>query len=173
MLNRGDTVKVHYTGKYLDGKVFDSTAASDPIMFTIGDEMMISSFEEAVMTMEEGEVKIIELKAKDAYGEYDPDLLVEVNRKEVFGDKELKVGDTVQAPTDEGVMVFKVHEVGSENVVLDANSELSGKDVVFEIELISVIKGAGYVDSDDIIGDFDDELNDGMEFDDDFDFNEY
>ena len=155
MLNIGDTVKVHYTGKYTDGKVFDSTVASEPILFTIGDEMMLPAFEEAVMQMEVGDKKTIELKASEAYGDFDEELLMEVNRKEIFGDKKLKVGDTIQAPTDEGVVVLKVYKVGDDEVILDANSEMAGKEVVFEIELLAVLKGDGKLTDDD---DFDEDF---------------
>jgi len=159
MLSIGDKVKVHYTGKYSDGKVFDSTAAKEPIEFTIGDEMMISGFEKAVMTMSEGDRLTVKLKASEAYGEIDTDLFVEVNRADVFGDKKIKKGDSIQAPTDDGVMMFKVHKVNDKTVILDGNSELAGKNLIFDIELINVIKESGE------FGSFEDEFNEGSEFD--------
>ena len=170
MLSIGDTVKIHYTGRYLDGTIFDSTVTSSPILFTIGDEMMLPDFEDAVKKMKEGEKKTIQLKAKDAYGDYDEDLLFEVNKKEVFGDKELIVGSTVQAPTDDGVMVFKVKEIKDDIVILDANSEMAGKDVIFEIELIEILKGNSDFDEEDDYINIDD---DDDEFQDEFDNNEF
>ena len=159
MLSNGDKVKVHYTGKYTDGKVFDSTAAKEPIEFTIGDEMMIPGFEKAVIYMNEGDKLTVRLKASEAYGEVDEDLFVEVNRADVFGDKKIKKGDSIQAPTDDGVMMFKVHKVKDDVVILDGNSELAGKNLIFDIELISVIKESSE------FGSFEDEFNEGSEFD--------
>ena len=159
MLSIGDKVKVHYTGKYTDGKVFDSTAAKEPIQFTIGDEMMIPGFEKAVISMSEGDKLSVRLKASEAYGEIDEDLFVEVNRADVFGDKEIKKGDSIQAPTDDGVMMFKVHKVKDDVVILDGNSELAGKNLIFDIELISVVKESSE------FGSFEDEFNEGSEFD--------
>jgi len=159
MLSIGDKVKVHYTGKYTDGKVFDSTAAKEPIQFTIGDEMMIPGFEKAVISMSEGDKLSVRLKASEAYGEIDEDLFVEVNRADVFGDKKIKKGDSIQAPTDDGVMMFKVHKVKDDVVILDGNSELAGKNLIFDIELISVIKESSE------FGSFEDEFNEGSEFD--------
>ncbi|MCK5855910.1 MAG: peptidylprolyl isomerase [Bacteroidales bacterium] len=171
MLNIGDTVKVHYTGKFLNGKVFDSTVSSgEPIMFTLGDDMMIIGFEKAVFEMEENDIVTVTIPANEAYGDYDEELLIEVNRKEVFGDKEIKKGDTIQAPTDDGVMVLKVHKIKGDIVILDGNSDLAGKDLIFEIELLEVKKGVGMdsADSFDEFGSFDDEMGggDGFEFDD-------
>jgi FKBP-type peptidyl-prolyl cis-trans isomerase 2 len=177
MLKIGDTVSVHYTGKHLDGKIFDSTAAREPIIFTIGDDQMIPGFEKAVMSMHVNEKRTVTIPAKDAYGEYDEDLLIEVNRKDVFGDKEIKIGDTVQAPTDEGVMVFKVHKIDGDKVIMDGNFELAGKDLIFEIELLDVREGDGMntpgaFDLGDELGDFDDEFGEeGIDFDDSIDIN--
>jgi peptidylprolyl isomerase len=171
MLNIGDTVKVHYTGKFTNGKVFDSTVSTgEPIMFTLGDDMMIPGFEKAVLEMSENDIVTVTIPAKDAYGEYDEELLLEVNKQEVFGDKEIKKGDTIQAPTDEGVVVLKVHKIKGDKVILDGNSDLAGKDLIFEIELLEVKKGAGIDEGDsfDDLGSFDDEMggDEGFEFDD-------
>ena len=164
MLNIGDTVKVHYTGKFLNGKVFDSTVSSgEPIMFTLGDDMMIPGFEKAVLEMSENDIVAVTIPAIEAYGEYDEELLMEVNRKEVFGDKDIKKGDTIQAPTDEGVMVLKVHKIKGEIVILDANSDLAGKDLIFEIELLEVRKGDGIEEAKEgfDMDEFNDEFGDG------------
>ena len=32
----GDTVKVHYTGQFEDGSVFDTSQGKDPLEFTVG-----------------------------------------------------------------------------------------------------------------------------------------
>jgi len=164
MLNIGDTVKVHYTGKFLNGKVFDSTVSTgEPIMFTLGDDMMIPGFEKAVMEMSENDIVTVTILAKDAYGEYDEELLMEVNRQEVFGDKDIKKGDTIQVPTDEGIVELKVHKIKGDIVVLDGNSTLAGKDLIFEIELLEVRKGDGFGEAKEEfdLDAFNDEFGDG------------
>ncbi len=159
MLSIGDTVKVHYTGEFAGGRVFDTTVTSEPIMFTIGDEMMIEGFEKAVLEMSEGESKKVFLKAVEAYGEYDNELLTEVNKKDLLGDKEVKVGDSIQVPTEDGVLVFKVHEIKGETIVLDGNSDLAGKDVYFTIQVLEVRKGEMMADDfEDEFGSFEDEM---------------
>ncbi len=163
MLSIGDTVKVHYTGQFANGDVFDSTLDGDAIFFTLGDEMMIDGFEKAVMNMKEGERKTVELKAIDAYGEYDKDLITEVDKKEFIGDKQINIGDTLQAPTEDGVVVLKILEIKDKTIVLDANSDLAGKDVVFDIELLEVRKGDMFDDefNENELGSFDDEFSSG------------
>ena len=160
MLSIGDTVKVHYTGQFPGGKVFDTTIGNEPIFFTLGDEMMIPGFEQAVFDMKEGDKKTVEIKAVDAYGEYDKDLLMEVDKAEFLGEKEVKEGDTVQAPTEDGMLMFKIHKINDKTLILDANSELAGKDVIFDIELLEVKKGEASIDefNEEEFGSFDDEF---------------
>jgi peptidylprolyl isomerase len=141
MLQVGDTVKVHYTGKLEDGYVFDTTVTGEPILFTIGDEMMLKAFEDAVRTMHVGQHKTIHLKASQAYGEYDPDLIYVVKRSEFFREKEIKLGDDVQVPVEDDIYTFSVIALEGEEVKLDGNSELAGKDVVFDIELLDILDG--------------------------------
>jgi len=64
----GDTVEVHYTGKLVDGTVFDTTTNHDPLQFRVGEGQIISRFEQAMIGMEPGESKIINVPADEAYG---------------------------------------------------------------------------------------------------------
>ena len=154
MLSIGDTVKVHYTGKYEDGTVFDSTATSEPIMFTIGDEMMLESFEKAVLSMEIGDRKTIRLKAEEAYGDYDTDLIYTIKKDEAFKNKEVKIGDEIQIPVEDSVISLTVISIDGNEVKLDGNSPMAGRDVVFDIELLDVVSRES--DSVDEYGDFKD-----------------
>jgi len=139
MLNVGDTIKVHYTGKYEDGTVFDSTATSEPIMFTIGDEMMIEGFEKACLEMEIGDRKTIKLEAKDAYGDYDEDFIYTVKKDEVFKDQEVKVGDDVQIPTEDSVFTLSVISIYGTLKTEIERIWAKGKNVVFDIELLDIV----------------------------------
>lgn len=143
MLQVGDTVKVHYTGKFDDGHVFDSTVASEPILFTIGDEMMLKAFEDAVRTMHIGQKKTIQLSPDQAYGQYDPDLIYVVKKSEFFGEKALKLGDDVQVPVNDEIYTLTVIDIEDDVIKLDGNSSLAGKEVIFDIELLDVLDGQG------------------------------
>lgn len=167
MLNIGDTVKVHYTGKFEDGTVFDTTVTSGPIVFTIGDEMMIPGFEKAVMQMNPGDSKTIKLAPREAYGDYDPSLIYVVRKSEYFPDREIHRGDQIQVPVEDGVVPFTVIEVQGEEIKLDGNSELAGKTVVFDIELIEIVsQGDGFGFEEDFDDEFKSEFDDSVSLDD-------
>lgn len=167
-LQKGDSVKVHYTGRHLDGTIFDTTAGSEPIQFTIGDEMMIPGFEAAVMKMHEGQKLQVIIKCKDAYGAYDKALVYDVNHKEIFGDRKFKIGDEVQLPTEDDVLVLKIVDLKDGRVYLDANPDLAGKDLMFDIELVEVFIGGADASDDEFASEFEDVYSDDFDDDDEF-----
>lgn len=89
---RGDTVKVHYTGKLDDGTVFDSSKGREPLEFSIGEGIVIPGFEEAIVGMSPGESKTASICAEQAYGPYRPELVMVVERQRIPTDIPLEVG---------------------------------------------------------------------------------
>jgi FKBP-type peptidyl-prolyl cis-trans isomerase FkpA len=66
----GDTVYVKYTGKTLDGKVFDSSDRSPaPVKFPIGVGRVIKGWDEAVLMMNVGSKISILIPSSIGYGE--------------------------------------------------------------------------------------------------------
>ena len=71
--SRGDVVSVHYTGKLLDGKVFDSSRSNPqsggkPIQFPVGVGQVIPGWEEGVMKLHKGEKATLIIPSVLAYG---------------------------------------------------------------------------------------------------------
>jgi FKBP-type peptidyl-prolyl cis-trans isomerase 2 len=77
---KGDTVKIHYTGKFDDGTEFATSINDTPLQFTIGEGEVIPGLELAVMGMSPGEAKTAEILANQAYGPYRENKVVVVNR---------------------------------------------------------------------------------------------
>jgi peptidylprolyl isomerase len=136
---QGDTVTVHYTGRLEDGTVFDSSEGKDPLQFTIGEGQVIPGFEQGVLGMEPGQSKTVDIPAEDAYGPYDPRLVTEVERSQFPPALELEVGMQLQGSQPGGqVARFTVKDLTDTTVTLDANHQLAGKDLIFDIEMVSV-----------------------------------
>lgn len=65
----GNQIKVHYTGKFLDGKVFDSSIPRGvPMEFTYKTQSMIPGFEEGIALLGKGGKAVIVIPYYDAYG---------------------------------------------------------------------------------------------------------
>lgn len=65
----GQKVKVHYTGKFLDGTTFDSSVdRGQPFEFTLGQKQVISGWDEGIAMMRKGGKSILVIPSHIAYG---------------------------------------------------------------------------------------------------------
>ena len=137
----GDTVNVHYTGKFDDGEVFDTSKERDPLNFTIGEGRVIPGFEKAVIGMSAGESKTIRIPNEEAYGPAREDLKFNVEKSKFPENMEPQVGQFLEVHRDDGqIMAVMVAEISDQVVTLDANHPMAGKDLNFDIELVEIIK---------------------------------
>ena len=134
----GDTVRVHYTGTFTDGEVFDSSREREPLEFTLGDESLISGFEEALIGHEKGDRFTVTIPCAEAYGEHPDELMMEVPLSDVPENIKPEVGMMLQIATDDGDMEVEIVDVTDKVVVLDANHPLAGEDLTFDIEVVDI-----------------------------------
>ena len=85
-VKEGDVVRVHYTGKLVNGEQFDSSVGREPLEFTVGAGMMIKGFDSAMPGMAIGEKKTINIAPEDGYGEPVPVIGVEVKEEVIILD---------------------------------------------------------------------------------------
>ena len=139
--NVGKKVRAHYQGTFNDGSQFDSSYdRGEPLEFVCGAGMMIKGFDKAVANMEVGEIVNIHLMPEDAYGEADPEAIIEVEINKMPGSEELSVGERVYLTNMYGQQ-FPVTVVAKteDKITFDANHEMAGKELNFKIELVEVI----------------------------------
>jgi peptidylprolyl isomerase len=137
----GDVVRVHYTGKLTNGKQFDSSKGREPLEFTVGAGQMIKGFDDAMPGMTVSEKKTINILPEDAYGQKDEQAIIEFPKKNIPKDMKLEVGMQLQLRNENGQpFPVTVAEIKDDVIVLDTNHSLAGKELVFDIELIEIIK---------------------------------
>ena len=139
-VKHGDTVRVHYTGKLSDGTIFDSSANRDALEFTLGKGQLIAGFEKAVKGMSPGESVTVEIPSDEAYGPHRPEMVTELDRNRLPGDVDVKVGQRLQLRQKGGQsLVVKVTGTTDTTLTVDANHELAGKDLTFEIQVVEIV----------------------------------
>lgn len=137
---KGDTVKVHYTGSLDDGTIFDSSKGREPLQFIVGGGQVIKGFDDAVNGLEVGASVTVHIGTADAYGPSRPEMVLDVPRTQFPITITPEVGQKLQVPHPEaGYLVVTVTEVTDDNVKLDANHDLAGKDLNFEIQLVEIL----------------------------------
>ena len=137
-IKNGDNVKVNYTGKLEDGSIFDSSISEgrEPLEVKIGEGQLISGFENALIDMTEGETKTITLEPSEAYGESNPEMITEINLEQL--PEGVNVGDMLQGFGPMGPINVKVLEIKDSTAVIDANHPLSGKKLIFDLEVVDI-----------------------------------
>ena len=142
MSNQGKTVKCHYKGTLDDGTQFDSSYdRGEPLEFVCGAGMMIAGFDGAVENMEVGQKVSVHLEPAEAYGEPREDLILDFPAEQVPNMEEIKVGDKLALQGPGGMPIpVTVVEVNDEGIKLDANHELAGQCLNFDIELVEVVE---------------------------------
>jgi peptidylprolyl isomerase len=139
-VNKTDTVKVHYTGKTDDGVVFDSSREREPLQFTMGQGQLIPGFENAVEGMKTGETTTVRIPSEEAYGEVKPEMMVDIERKQIPPDIKPELGMVLQMQQPNGQpMNVTVKGVTDTHVTLDANHPLAGEALTFDIELVEIL----------------------------------
>lgn len=137
-IKNGDTVQVHYTGRLADGTIFDSSLERDPLEFVMGQQMLIAGFEAAIMDKEAGDKVTAVIPADQGYGDMDEELIFTVSSSQVPAHITPEVGMQLQLSSEEGTMDVTIVDVSADEIVLDANHPLAGKELTFDIEVVSV-----------------------------------
>ena len=129
----GDLVSVHYHGTLDSGEVFDSSLEREPLQFTVGSGMVIDGFDDAVRGLAVGESVTVRLAPAEAYGERNPDLLIELPIENA--PEGVDVGMTLTAANGAQARVVALTDT---TITIDANHALAGQALTFEIELVAI-----------------------------------
>ncbi|MEE9466648.1 MAG: peptidylprolyl isomerase [Candidatus Neomarinimicrobiota bacterium] len=136
----GDKVQVHYKGSVEAGVVFDATPDDKPLEFTIGESKILPAFSEAIVGMEAGDRKTVQLQAEEAFGQAHEEMIITMDRTELPPGREPAVGQSMQARDPDGHQHdFIIVNIEGGKIVLDGNHPLAGKTLTFEIELLAIL----------------------------------
>ena len=137
MIQNGSTVNVNYTGKLTNGEVFDTSEGKEALSFTVGTGQIIPGFENAIIGKNVGDKVTVNISPAEAYGEIREDLYVKVTNEQLPGPVE--VGQSLQAQGENGTPInVLVKEINEDHVIIDGNHPLAGKELIFDIEVVSI-----------------------------------
>ena len=137
-IQENQVVTIEYELK-VDGEVVDSNVGKDPLEFTFGIGQLIPGLESRMTEMNEGDSEAITVPAAEGYGEYNAEAK-QALPKEQFGDLQLEVGMPLQGQGENGQPIqVVVEEIKDNEVVVDFNHPLAGKELNFNITVKSII----------------------------------
>lgn len=137
-ITSGKVVSIDYTLTSDSGEVIDSSEGGQALVYLHGNGQIISGLEKEL----EGKAAGAELKVKvppaEGYGLRDDKKLVEVPRKRIEGDEELKVGMQLQAGGGGHVQVVTITKIEGDTVTIDTNHPLAGENLNFDVKVRDV-----------------------------------
>lgn len=138
-VKNGDAVKVHYTGKFDDGQVFDSSEGGEPLGFKVGEGQVIPGFDAALIGMQIGQTKNVVIPAEQAYGPRLEEYVQTISREQFnLGDIEPELGMSIEMQTPQGSIPLVITELTETTVTLDANHPLAGEELHFDLTLVEI-----------------------------------
>ena len=138
--NVGKTCRTHYRGTFNDGTQFDSSYdRGEPLEFVCGAGQMIRGFDAAVADMEVGQTVNVHLMPEEAYGMPDPNAVFTVEIAQLPGSENLEVGQQAYLSNQYGQpFPVKVTAKDEKTITFDANHEIAGKELNFQIAWVEV-----------------------------------
>ena len=132
-------VSIHYTLSEAGGDVIETTEGDAPMSYLHGVGEIISGLEEALDGRSPGDEFSITVPPEDAYGERDESLVQEIPLDEIEHPGSLEVGMQLEAESeDDEVELVTVVAIDDESVTIDANHELAGRTLKFDVSVVEV-----------------------------------
>ncbi len=135
----GSRVRMHFTLRLDDGTEVESSRNGEPVEFEIGDGALIQGLERALFGLKAGDKQTLRISPAEGYGERDP-AHVHTLKREVFdADINLEPGLVMGFELPDGEYLHgTVQSFDVSEVQVDFNHPLAGRDIIFEVDILSV-----------------------------------
>lgn len=142
-IKQGDRVKIHYSGRLEDGSLFDSSREREPLEFEVGSGQIIPGLEEGLVGMSVGDRKTVTITPEQGYGPYNEKLVLEIPLDKLPEGLEPKAGMRLQmVDKNDRSLPVVIRDVGEKGISVDANHPLAGKDLTFDVEILTIEPGS-------------------------------
>ena len=131
-------VTINYTLKDDEDYLIDTSLGKEPLSYIHGNNFLLPKLEEIINGKNPGDKFSAVLEPVDGYGERDERLIAKVPRENFPEGFPVETGMHFQADTPAGPQIVKVVEVGDKEITVDANHELAGVRLHFNIESLDV-----------------------------------
>ena len=148
-VKKGDFIEVDYTGKLTSDKIFDTSVKEvgekehihkqtyEPLTVCVGENQVIKGLDKRLEGTEEEKDYTFEIPKEEAYGQKDPKL-VRVVSKSLFTKQKMNPYPGMQINAEN--MMGVVRSVSGGRVFVDFNHPLAGKDLIFDVKIIKIVK---------------------------------
>ena len=137
-VENGEKVTFHFT-LTVDEKVIQTSEGKEPMSYTQGSGQIIPGLAAEIESLNEGEEKTIKVSSENAYGKVNQDAFKELPKSSLPEGLVPEADMMLQINTPEGQTIpARISEVKEESIVIDMNHPLAGKDLQFDVKVVSI-----------------------------------
>jgi len=134
----GKKVTFHFT-LTVDEKVIQTSEGKEPMSYTQGSGQIIPGLAAEIESMNESEEKTIKVSSENAYGKVNQDAFKELPKSSLPEGLVPEADMMLQINTPEGQTIpARISEIKEESIVIDMNHPLAGKDLQFDVKVVSI-----------------------------------
>lgn len=123
----------------VDGIPQDSASLELPLVYLHGHDNIISGLEDALKGMGIGDNKVVTIEPEQAYGDYDPECVIELERSEFPEGFNLELNTPLHLRDDSNQLFTGfITAFDDEKVTVDLNHPLAGRTLVFDVEVVDI-----------------------------------
>lgn len=130
--------ELDYRLKNAEGKVVDTSAGGEPMVFLEGGGQVVPGLERALQNRVAGELLDVTIPPELGYGRRDPELIQAIHKSQFDDVPEVRPGMIFQTQSGEESRVVRVVAVNEDSVTVDANHPLAGITLYFELMVRAV-----------------------------------
>ena len=131
------SVTLHFSLVLEDGHIIDSNFESEPATFSVGDGNLLPGFESTLMGLVNGDEREFTIPPEQAFGQHNPQNVQAVERGN-FDQEELELGAMFSFQNGDGELPGVIVDVDDNEVVIDFNHPLAGKNIIFQVKIIDI-----------------------------------
>jgi FKBP-type peptidyl-prolyl cis-trans isomerase SlyD len=142
-VEKNAVVTIDYTLTGPDGKTIDSSVGKQPLPYLHGAGNLIPGLEKALEGKNPGDSLKVTIPPEEAYGARDESLIQSVPKTAFQGVPDVKPGMQFRSQSQQGqVTVVTVTRVEGDTVTVDANHQLAGVPLTFDVTVKDVRKAS-------------------------------
>ncbi|WP_058834363.1 FKBP-type peptidyl-prolyl cis-trans isomerase [Luteimonas abyssi] len=131
-------VSFHYTLTDDDGQVIDKSPQGRPLSYLHGAGNIVPGLENALVGRKAGDALNVDVAPEQAYGVRNDGLVQSVPKQAFQGVDDVRPGMQFRAQTENGPLLVTVVEVAENEVRIDGNHPLAGRNLHFAVEIAAV-----------------------------------
>lgn len=138
VVEKNKVVTINYTLTDEAGALLESSEGQEPLTYLHGVGGLVPGLEASLEGKPTGSSLRVSIPPENAYGVWEQEKVVKVQRSQFSGIDEVKVGMQFSVQSEAGEEVVTVSSVEGDVITIDANHPLAGKTLTFDVTVIGI-----------------------------------